>query len=369
MSMTEAAERIREKLRGDDSVRVSIALFGQPGCGKSSLINRLVGQKLAVEGVRNDVTTERHEFEWNGLTLVDLPGYDTARFPADEYLARFRVLEFDLLLCLFDGKFHQADTELFHEVTQRGKTCLFVRNKHDTLWQDGKELAELEQEVAASVAEQVGARQPIYFTSCRLNTGLGELEQAIKVQLEPAKQERWVRAAKAYTHEFLDEKKRLCEQRVMWCAAVSAASGTVPIPGANFAIDVPVLLALFRFIRETYGLTDKVLATKDFAVPALAPLVNSVVKYASTEGVVLLFKEFSSMVIAEQVAKFVPFVGTLIAASLGFAITRKVGHFYLGDCYQLAVAVLHDQLRKLSAAPPRASAAPLGREPIHPSSH
>jgi small GTP-binding protein len=345
MSMSEAAEQVRQRMAAADAVRVSIALFGQPGCGKSSLINRLTGQKLALEGVRNDVTTERQEFEWNGLTLVDLPGYDTAKFPAGEYLARFRVLDFDLLLCVFDGKFHKADTELFHEVARRGKTCLFVRNKHDTLWQDGTAAAELEREVVETVAEQVGGRPPVYFTSCRLNTGLGELEQAIKACLEPAKRERWVRAAKAYTQEFLQEKKKLCEQRVTWSAVVAAASGTVPIPGANSAIDIPVLLWLLKFIRETYGLTDQVMTAKEFAVPALTPMVNGVVKYASTEGVVLLLKEVGGLVVAEQVSKFVPFVGTVVAASLGFAIVRKVGNMYLGDCHRLAEAVLTCRLK------------------------
>jgi GTP-binding protein EngB required for normal cell division/uncharacterized protein (DUF697 family) len=344
MSMSETAEQIRSRMQADDAVRVSIALFGQPGCGKSSLINRLLGQRLAAEGVRNDVTTERRDFEWNGLTLVDLPGYDTALFPAQDYLARFRVLEFDLLLCVFDGKFHQADRDLFLEVTQRGKTCIFVRNKHDTLWQDGREIADLEREVTENVAQQVGAPEQVYFTSCRLNTGLAELEAAIKTQLEPAKQERWVRAAKAYSQEFLQEKKRVCEQRVTWSAAVAAASGTVPIPMANFAIDIPVILSLFRFVRETYGLTDKALSTKEFAIPTLAPLVNNVVRYASTEGVAVLLKEFSGAVVAEQVAKFVPFVGTIIAASLGFAITRKVGSYYLNECHTLAATVLDHQL-------------------------
>lgn len=345
MSLAEAAEQIRERMQMDDRVRVSIALFGQPGCGKSSLINRLLGQHIAAEGVRNDVTTEAQAYEWNGLTLVDLPGYDTARFPAGDYLARFKVLEFDLLLCVFDGKFHAADTALFHEVNHRGKTCLFVRNKHDTLWQAGKELPELEREIVANVTEQVGGRHEVYFTSCRLNTGLGELELAIKSQLEPAKQERWVRAAKAYTQQFLDQKKSLCEQRVLWSSAVAAASGTVPIPGANFAIDIPVLVSLFRFIRETYALTDKALSTKEFAMPALAPLVNNVVKYASTEGVVLLLKESAGAVIAEQVSKFIPFVGTVVAASLGFAIVRKVGNLYLQDCHRLAEATLETQVR------------------------
>lgn len=137
----------------------------------------------------------------------------------------------------------------------------------------------------------------------------------------------------------------------MWSSAVAAASGTVPIPGANFAIDIPVLVSLFRFIRETYSLTDKALSTTELAVPALAPLANNVVKYASTEGVMLLLKESSGAVIAEQVSKFIPFVGTAVAASLGFAIVRKVGNLYLRDCHRLAEATLETQFNMLKAAP------------------
>ncbi|MCO6457285.1 MAG: GTPase domain-containing protein [Pirellulaceae bacterium] len=345
MSLVVAAQSIREKLTAEDAVHVSIALFGQPGSGKSSLINRLTGQKLAAEGVRNDVTTERQDYEWNGLTLVDLPGYDTSKFPADEYLSRFGVMKFDLLLCVFDGKFHEADSALFHEVSRRGKICLFVRNKHDTLWQDGMELGELEQEVVDNVHQQVGGSAEVFFTSCRSNTGLDELEQAIKRRLEPAKQERWVRAAKAYTRAFLFEKKNLCEQRVTWTAAISAAGGTIPIPGANFAVDLPILLSLFRFVRDTYGLTDRVLATKEYAVPALAPMVNGVIRFCSTEGILMLLKQCGSLVAAEQFAKYVPVVGTVIAASLGFAVTWKVGSYYLDDCHKLAAAVLDARLQ------------------------
>ena len=130
---------------------------------------------------------------------------------------------------------------------------------------------------------------------------------------------------------------------MLWSSAVAAASGTVPIPGANFAIDIPVIISLFKFIRETYSLTDKALSTTEMAVPALAPLVNNVVKYASTEGVVLLLTEYSGAVIAEQVSKFVPIIGTAVAASLGFAVVRKIGNLYLRDCHRLAEATLESQ--------------------------
>lgn len=346
MSLLDEAQRIRKLMEEEDRQTISIALFGQPGSGKSSLINRLIGQKLAPEGVRNDVTTERKEYEWNGLTLVDLPGYDTAKFPADSYMARFRIMEFDLLLCIFDSKFHEADTELFQEISRRGKKCLFVCNKHDTLWQDGKEIIDLEQEITENVRQQVGKLQPIYFTSCRKNTGLNELEQAIKYDLEPIKQSRWIRAAKAYTIEFLTEKKELCKKRVTLAAAVSAAGGAIPIPGANLAVDVPALVVLFKYIRDTYGLTDKALTAKEYAVPALAPVVNSVVEFATNQGVILLLKQFIGKVAVQQVAKFVPFVGPAIAGSLGFVITRQAGLSYLSDCHKLAEAVLSKHMHR-----------------------
>lgn len=103
MGIDDEAARLRAQLAAEDGVTVSVGLFGQPGAGKSSLINALVGGDVAAVGVRTDTTTGREEYEWNGLTLVDRPGYGTARFPAGDYVARFDVLGFDLLLCVFDG--------------------------------------------------------------------------------------------------------------------------------------------------------------------------------------------------------------------------------------------------------------------------
>ena len=50
MTLSEAAEQIRERMLADDQVRVSIALFGQPGCGKSSLIKAISGAVIPDDG-------------------------------------------------------------------------------------------------------------------------------------------------------------------------------------------------------------------------------------------------------------------------------------------------------------------------------
>ena len=46
MSIDKEAENIRKKLDEETSATVSVALFGQPGAGKSSLINKLIGEKV-----------------------------------------------------------------------------------------------------------------------------------------------------------------------------------------------------------------------------------------------------------------------------------------------------------------------------------
>jgi hypothetical protein len=58
------AEAIRKKAEETEKTHVYIALFGQPGAGKSSLINAIVGQPLAKVGVENDVT--RREWTTSG---------------------------------------------------------------------------------------------------------------------------------------------------------------------------------------------------------------------------------------------------------------------------------------------------------------
>ncbi len=347
MTIIDEALRLRQQIQAEDDVSVSIGLFGQPGAGKSSLINALIGQDLSAVSVRNDTTTGREEYKWNGLTLVDLPGYDTKRFPADKYVSQFGILDFDLLLCVFDGKFHAADTTLFHDIMSRGKVALFVRTKHDALYQPDKSVAELEDDVTANVAEQIGSAHKVFFTSSRNRHGLDQLERAIRDKLEPAKRDRWLRATKAHTDEYLSEKKVLCERRVVMAAGLALASGAasafVPIPGANLAVDVPVLMNLFQFLRETYGLTNfNTIHLR--ATPMMAPAVNSVVRYATTDGILLLLAQFASKQTAQNLAKFIPFVGSAIAGTVGFGIVYQAGHSYLAVCHQVAESILHREL-------------------------
>jgi len=345
MSIYDEAENIRRRLDKERNTKVTVALFGQPGAGKSSLINKIVGRKVAEVGVETDKTVKAASYEANGLYFEDLPGYGTKNFPKESYFDRFNIQQFDLFLCVTSGKLHQADTEFFQELVKRKKACIFVVNKHDELWEDGVSITELEQRKVKDITSHVGQSVKVLFTSCRKSTGLDNLNGEINNNLDGAKRERWARGAKAYSNQFLQEKRAACEKYVAIAAAASAANAINPIPGADIAVDLSILVKLFAEIREAYGLSDDFLGKlKQSAIPIVSRLANNVVQYAAKEGILLLLKSSLGRQTVKMSAKYIPFIGQAIAASLGYAITSNVGNSYLDNCHDLAKQILEHKL-------------------------
>jgi small GTP-binding protein len=343
MGIHDEVEKMRGKLDRKDRERVRIALFGQPGAGKSSLINKLTGQMLAKVGVHTDTTTDAATYEWNGVTLVDLPGYGTKRFPKDTYFERFDVRSFDLFLCVYDGKLHGDDNALFKELRAAEKVCLFVRNQSDKIWQDGKSYEELCTEIEADLRKQIEEPgREVFFTSCRSGDGIGALEKAIYEHLGAAKRERWARTAKAASKEFLEAKRDACETYVTIAAAAAAANALNPIPGTDVALDLGIMVKLFKEIRDAYGLSNERL--HDLAAGPLQAAAREVVEFASKQGLLMLLKRFAGRETVKALTKYIPFVGQVIAAAVGFGITKSAGDWYLERCHLLAEGILDREL-------------------------
>jgi GTP-binding protein EngB required for normal cell division/uncharacterized protein (DUF697 family) len=346
MSLRKEAKAVFERLKSEDEAKVRIALFGQPGAGKSSLINAITGQQLAPEGVNTDTTKDAIHYEWHSLFLVDLPGYGTKGFPRESYFSKFDILSFDAFICCFDGKLRDTDVDFFLELKKKGKPCIFVRNKVDALFQRGVTIAELKKRISEEVVNTVGDKSAFLFTSCRTGTGISELQDALAACLGEVERERFFRFAKAYSTTFLESKKKACEGYIALAAGASAANGLNPIPGLDISIDAGILLGLFAKIKSAYDIKDESLGVKDFLPQALAPIANRIISFATKDGLVILLKKFAGRVVAKSLLKWVPFVGQIIAASAGFAITMAAGKDYLKDCHQIAEFILNQEIDK-----------------------
>jgi len=346
MNLREETDRLRRELEKLDEVRVRVALFGQPGAGKSSLINALIGREVAEAGERTDTTIAAHRYHHDGVDYTDLPGFGTTRFPADTYWERFQIDDHDLLLCVKDGKFSLEDDRLFFdEIWKRGKVCIFVHNKADTLWSSTKTLAEVKAGLHDELQKRIAPHEAeLVFTSCRTREGLDELERAIWKYLPDAKRERWERAVAAYSEEWLERKRKVIEREVYVCAAISAANGFNPIPGADIAIDLSTLASLLVRIRSHYGLSDKRLERYLQIAPAAKMVVDRLLKYATREGLLRLLRRFASQTLQRQASKYIPLVGQTVAALVGYGVTQQVGFEFLDTCHRLAKEIMQSEL-------------------------
>lgn len=120
-----------------------VAIVGRPNVGKSTLFNRLVEQRKAIEDNLSGVTRDRHygHAQWSGkfFSVIDTGGYVTGSEDIFEAEIRKQVLlaieESDVILFVVDC--HDGLTDLDKEFAQqlRGtkKPILIVANKADNL--------------------------------------------------------------------------------------------------------------------------------------------------------------------------------------------------------------------------------------------
>jgi GTPase len=121
--------------------RPIVAIVGRPNVGKSTLFNRLIGERKAIVDDLPGVTRDRNyaEAEWAGrrYLLVDTGGLDSAGGGLAENVqaqSRLAVAEADAVIFLFDGKggLNPLDRETVDELRKADKPVFFAVNKLDS---------------------------------------------------------------------------------------------------------------------------------------------------------------------------------------------------------------------------------------------
>ncbi len=119
-----------------------VAIVGRPNVGKSTLFNRIVGQRKAIVHDLPGVTRDRHyaSAEWAGkqFTIVDTGGFvpqsEDVMETAIREQARIAIDEADVLLFLVDGKegVLPADRDVAAVLRKADKPVVLVINKMDS---------------------------------------------------------------------------------------------------------------------------------------------------------------------------------------------------------------------------------------------
>ena len=140
--MEAPSRALRTEARASPLRLPTVAIVGRPNVGKSTLFNRLVGERKAIVDDMPGVTRDRNysEAEWSGrkYLLVDTGGLENESVAALERSvqaqSRLAVGEADVVVFLFDGKsgLNPLDREAVDKLRRTNKPIFFAVNKLDS---------------------------------------------------------------------------------------------------------------------------------------------------------------------------------------------------------------------------------------------
>ena len=148
------------------------------------------------------------------------------------------------------------------------------------------------------------------------------------------------------TEDAIAEAKFRSAKLVNRQALFSAGMTLVPITGLDMAVDVTVMIKMIDSINREFGLTPaqmmQLKTHERLAAFEAIHWVGAVLigKIITSELAISVLKSLGVKVAGKQVARWVPIVGQVSAATLGFAAMKYLGHQHIADCEAVARRVV-----------------------------
>jgi GTP-binding protein len=192
-----------EELREEEAPQgpIKLAIVGRPNVGKSTLVNRLIGEERLLVGPEAGITRDAIPVDWTwegrAVRLVDTAGMRRkARVEAKleklavaDTLKTIRLAE--VVILVLDGTLglEKQDLTIADLVVQEGRALVIGVNKWDLVEDRAKALRAIEDRVESGLAQVRGV--PIVTFSAATGRHVDRLMPAVAAQLE-----RWNRRVK-----------------------------------------------------------------------------------------------------------------------------------------------------------------------------
>ena len=160
---TKALIVLAQKAQPMTMVGINIGLFGITSTGKSTMLNSLLGQKVAETGV-GETTTRITPYPGTQFTLWDVPGRnDEINYLSLEYIAFFKGLSRRLILIQATVKENSSMLRLLDAI---GLRYNIVFNKFDKV--DGEDRASIQQQIRSEI-QSLGLKgvDHVFFVSAK----------------------------------------------------------------------------------------------------------------------------------------------------------------------------------------------------------
>lgn len=179
----------------EDEEVIKIAVVGKPNVGKSSLINRIIGEQRTI--VSNIAGTTRDAidvpFERDGVkyTLIDTAGIRKKARIADKTIERYSVIRSfaavrraDCVVAMIDAQegITEQDVKIAGFVHEEGKPCVIAVNKWDAIEKDTHTVEKYKKNIASDFAFMSYAKT--VFISAKTGQRIDKLFESLRISRE-----------------------------------------------------------------------------------------------------------------------------------------------------------------------------------------
>ena len=165
-----------------------IAIVGRPNVGKSTLINKMVAEKVAIVSDKAGTTRDNIKgilnFKDNQYIFIDTPGIHKPQHLLGEYMTNIAInilKDVDVILFLIDASktIGTGDMFVMDRINENSnKPKILLVNKVDLISDEQKE------EKLKEIEEKLGKFDKIIFASAMYSFGIAQLLEALDPYLE-----------------------------------------------------------------------------------------------------------------------------------------------------------------------------------------
>ncbi|XP_078261627.1 interferon-inducible GTPase 5-like [Rhinoraja longicauda] len=366
---------IEEKNEQLSNVHVRIAVMGESGVGKSTLINALLeldDGKAAPNGY-NETTFIITPYSHPSLPHVqyyDFPGLNTPQFPVKKFMKETKFAEYDLGIIVIE-RWTENDQLLAKALTKAGKPFHVVRSKIDQIVtsESGKKDYNLEEmlrnvrEKCCASLEKAGmpkTRVFLYSISDLEAYDFPELKKAVGTNLSETQGHLFLLSLPNTSEDSINDKREALQVSIHVTATISAVIAVVPVPGLSLACDLALIGSSILAMRKILGLDDGSLWKLAKRVGKSKDELRRGTKHRwvfgeiNPEQVLLLLQKNTvamALTTAELALDFVPILGSVFGATTSFWVTRKMLKNALEEMVDTAKIVLRNAKAAASATP------------------
>lgn len=179
----------KEDEKEDDDEIIKVAIIGKPNVGKSSLVNKILGEQRAIvsdiAGTTRDAIDSYYENEFGKYTFIDTAGI-RRKSKVYESIEKFSIMRTllaiqrsDVCLMMIDATegVTDQDAKIAGEAHEAGKGIILVVNKWDEIEKDTYTIEQFKKDVYNKLSYLTYA--PIMFISAKTGQRVNKLYETI----------------------------------------------------------------------------------------------------------------------------------------------------------------------------------------------